>query len=63
MQQEWKCLGCHEQTTSKSRHFEQANGRHFMECSKCGAKNIVIQIPSPEGAPAQFEIMGLLKQS
>jgi DNA-directed RNA polymerase subunit RPC12/RpoP len=37
-----------------------AGGDRVVTCEHCRSRNRLIQLPTPQGAPAQFEVAGII---
>lgn len=55
------CKRCGKQ--SKSSGIEQTNGVNYIVCQHCKAKNKLVQLPTIQGAPLQFEVGGVLEET
>jgi len=53
------CKNCGKKTRSSG--IQQSEGLKFVTCEYCKAKNELLQLPTAEGAPSQFEVVRVLK--
>jgi len=52
------CKRCAKQ--SKVSGIQQHDGIPYVVCEHCGTKNKLLQLPTPQGAPLQFEVAGII---
>lgn len=48
---------------SNLKRIVQSDDPPYVECEHCGAKNEIKALPTPDGAPMEFEVIGILKVS
>jgi len=49
-----KCKKCNAEF-GPDLHYDSKSGEQMFHCPECGAKHIARQLPTPEGAPAEFD--------
>jgi transcription elongation factor Elf1 len=59
MTQAFTCKKCGERSAVRS--ITQAGGREVVICERCGAKNSLIRLPTPQGDPARYEAVGIFE--
>jgi DNA-directed RNA polymerase subunit RPC12/RpoP len=60
MVQSFKCQKCGDPVPAKDNEHHEITGDRYYNCPSCKAKNRVVQLPTPKGAPIQFIADGLL---
>jgi DNA-directed RNA polymerase subunit RPC12/RpoP len=63
MSQSFKCQNknCGLQVPAKDANNHLVTGDRYYTCPSCGAKNKVIQQPTPQGAPIEFIPSGIIE--
>ncbi len=60
MSQSFACQKCGAQVPVENAQHHPKTGDRFYVCPNCGAKNRVVQAPTPIGAPLRLEPSGLI---
>ena len=58
---QFKCRNPDCEKYSAVRNINWFDGGHIVECEHCNSVHELRQIPTPQDAPIQFEIVGLLE--
>ena len=58
--QTYECMNPDCAKFSQVREINWHDGKHVIECEHCRQWHVLRQLDTPEGAPIQFELVGLL---
>ena len=61
MTQSFQCKNTDCNKVSQLNGIEQTDGHNYVVCEHCQSKNEIAALPKIEGAPLNFEVIGLLK--